>query len=557
MSKLNANTWIPGWPRKQSSTSSRVESPKEPPRSTELRETNPNLLSPLYKLDLSQVTSTDYLDSGFVSANGPNSNHELLFEALENVAKSGSVLTRSDIDLLHLRMSALEVDRLSKAKISFEEMVPYYRFAAEALEKAYSVFYKSAKDSPISTPITTNYDKWRDWQSEGWRLSNDIDQDVTLLNLTTGEMEVYTVARHGTSCPESYVSVSHVWGKELYGSTPQDWRRAAKLAWAIRAVDLTGKEYAQQGWNTYKYLWMDLVSVNQQHEGAIRAATYSMSYAYHCADVTVVVQPDWTGSAEGSPWFKRLWTLQESFLSYHLAFVHVNDHIEFCKKEEDNFSHDLDGGLWRKLRSGEFTAYDVVKAARHRDTHFKQDVVYAISNILKGCGGIRATYDAPLDRLYREMAEMLFNAQEYSLFRAAHSDVQCFPVMGPVNDKCSRHRLNIIQFDRRRGGLITLSKVVVCNENTQHSIHFNRKEKILPLLPETHGVLYLSQTTKVGDIDDGAGIVLLEVFPEKDAKTVAGRAAGEYSHGHLKNYWDWEDLKKAKGVGLCGCIVMK
>ncbi|KAI8619865.1 hypothetical protein BC830DRAFT_1078249 [Chytriomyces sp. MP71] len=134
------------------------------------------------------------------------------------------------------------------------------------------------------------------------------------------ELEAHIVAPEGTTLPEGskYYAILHLWGTGIKGRAV-NCGCILKLVRALAAVEAANKYILT--WSEHKkctHLWMDIVSVDQENPIVIRVAMSAMAYAYHCAEMTVVVPDEWNIHLSASRWMTRIWSMQEVFLCWTL-----------------------------------------------------------------------------------------------------------------------------------------------------------------------------------------------------------------------------------------------
>ncbi|KAJ3334026.1 hypothetical protein HDU76_013101 [Blyttiomyces sp. JEL0837] len=331
--------------------------------------------------------------------------------------------TRSEVLISQFLQYEKNIRKAASLGRPLDEYLKIYMDCQKALDSAYEDFYGDHVATPTGTPVHSGaYDGFRDWGHEGWRLPSRSDQSLTFLNLKTWRCEAHTVAPHGTSLPKPYVAISHLWDDDMTRGRGNSRFKAYALMWAVVALHKYQSEskwqYTRGNEWEYDYLWMDVISTNQQSADGIRAATYAMSYAYHCAEVTLV---DMIGDQIGSEhrWHTRIWTLQEAYLCWWLVFVNHYQVVELQYDDKSGVAEGIFDETVLKLRTEKGNlpaARDVIAAARKRSAYYEMDKLYALTNLLSGCGQIKATYDHSYENLQKYMTELITEAGDKSIF---------------------------------------------------------------------------------------------------------------------------------------------
>ncbi|KAJ1553069.1 hypothetical protein HK096_009357, partial [Nowakowskiella sp. JEL0078] len=325
---------------------------------------------------------------------------------------------RKSAHLVEIRPDLLKC--ISQNKLLKEQFLQLIRKASRILTKAYSEFYPDEIYSQTPGKFGSKAN-CRQWKSDSWRMPvqfplKDTQQNLILLNIREERLEVHTVAQQGTTCPESYIFVSHIWNQALNDARCYGQPRIERVAWALAAVEKLSQVYIQEGYpdfQPYNYVWLDLFSIDQSSPEAILSSTYLMSHASAWADTTVVLMYDETHIST-SRWFKRVWTFQESFFSHYLAFYHQGECYTFDDLETD-LPYNFFDKQWIRLRTGIFEARDLFSTDSDRQCYNGLDKFYAVTTLLPYLSDIKPDYDLAIDQLKIEVAKRALEYNDTSL----------------------------------------------------------------------------------------------------------------------------------------------
>ncbi|KAJ1565210.1 hypothetical protein HK096_004015 [Nowakowskiella sp. JEL0078] len=349
--------------------------------------------------------------------------------------------------------------RFNQNSFDYDDFYSLHQKASRILNHAYSEFYDQG--SPQNPVSLGNNEPYRKWKTDSWRMPVPLPmkdtQNLVFLNIKLERLEVHKVAQQGTTCPESYIAISHVWNQEMNDSKCDGQPRIDRIAWALAAAQKLAVEYIENGYpdfTPYNYMWIDLLSVDQNSPDAVRAATYSMSNAYTWADTTLVLMQDETLISK-SMWFDRVWTLQESFFCHYLAFYHQGK----CYIINDlgtDLPYAMFDKRWIRLRTGIFEARDIFSIVNDRKCYRGLDTVYAVTGMLPYLGDIKATYDLTIDQLKMRVAKRALEHGDTSLTHISNeSDSSNNVVMSCIGGFSVQNNnggsLNATEFDETQG----------------------------------------------------------------------------------------------------------
>ncbi|KAJ3129887.1 hypothetical protein HK098_007641 [Nowakowskiella sp. JEL0407] len=125
-----------------------------------------------------------------------------------------------------------------------------------------------------------------------------------------------------------------------------------------------------------RYVWCDVVSINQKNDFAIRDATYLMSYVYFWSDFTYI-------ATALESWAKSTWTVQEAVYSGKLVY--------FDESVDEQVIEDI-----RQELHAVDTAYEAVKVMSKRSGGWYLDKLYAIRHLFPGLARLPCRYDLSL-----------------------------------------------------------------------------------------------------------------------------------------------------------------
>jgi len=186
----------------------------------------------------------------------------------------------------------------------------------------------------------------------------------------------------------TYLAISHIWHDTGVTGLPKHRLFIRGLQFARVHSDLARRLGV-------RLIWLDLISIDQTSDFAIRDATYAMSYIFAFSKHTVVSVES---ELQVESWMGSTWTVQEAVYSEDLVVYYRETGMLIEKPEL--------GPDYIKLRAGALTCSEAVDLLKARKGGWELDKLYALRHCIPHLRYAPCVYDRSAEQVVANIMRM-------------------------------------------------------------------------------------------------------------------------------------------------------